>query len=49
MALWANFGKDGKPSAQGIPEWPEYSEDSDQYMNVCDTFEVKTGFSKIAQ
>ena len=49
MALWANFGKDGKPSAQDVPDWPEYSEDTDQYMNVCDTFEVKTGFSKVAQ
>lgn len=49
MELWANFARDGKPSAKGISEWPEYTEDSDQYMNVCDKFEVKTGYSKVAQ
>jgi len=49
MELWANFARDGKPSVMGISEWPEYTEDSDQYMNVCDTFEVKTGYSKVAQ
>ncbi len=49
MELWANFARDGKPSARGIPDWPEYSENLDQYMNVRDTFEVKTGYSKVAQ
>ena len=49
MALWANFAKDGKPSAQGVPDWPEYVESTDQYMNVCDRCEVRTGFSKVAQ
>jgi len=22
---WANFARDGKPSAEGLPDWPEYS------------------------
>ena len=49
MELWANFARDGKPSAMGISNWPEYSKDSDEYMNVCDQFEIRTGFSKVAQ
>jgi len=49
MEIWANFARDGKPSAESITEWSEYAEESDRYMNVCDTFEIKTGFSKVAQ
>jgi para-nitrobenzyl esterase len=22
---WVNFARDGKPSADGLPEWPAYS------------------------
>lgn len=49
MELWVNFARDGKPSANGLPGWPEYKENSDQYMYVCDEFEVRTGFSKVGQ
>jgi para-nitrobenzyl esterase len=49
MALWANFARDGKPSARGVPKWPEYTESADKYMNVCDKFEIRIGFSKIAR
>jgi para-nitrobenzyl esterase len=49
MELWANFAKNGKPSADKISKWPEYTESTDQYMNVCEQFEVRTGFSKVAQ
>lgn len=49
MELWVNFAKNGKPSADGISEWPEYTKSTDRYMNVCEQFEIKTGFSKVAQ
>jgi len=49
MELWVNFAKNGMPSADGISEWPEYTESTDQYMNVCEQFEIRTGFSKVAQ
>jgi para-nitrobenzyl esterase len=49
MELWVNFAKDGKPSAKGVPKWPEYKEDSNRYMYVHDKFELKAGFSKVAQ
>jgi para-nitrobenzyl esterase len=49
MELWANFAKNGKPSADGISKWPEYTESTDQYMYVCGNLEIKTGFSKAAQ
>jgi para-nitrobenzyl esterase len=49
MGLWASFAKTGRPQVQGVPEWPEYSENTDQYLNICDLCEVRTGFSKIAE
>ncbi|MBN2239500.1 MAG: carboxylesterase family protein [Dehalococcoidales bacterium] len=49
MELWANFARDGKPSAESVPEWPEYTDDTDRYMNVNEKFEVKDGYSKVAQ
>jgi para-nitrobenzyl esterase len=49
MELWTNFAKDGKPSARNVPNWPEYLENTDLYMNVCNQFEIRTGFSKVAQ
>jgi para-nitrobenzyl esterase len=49
MALWASFAKNGKPQVAGIPDWPEYTKDTDRYMNVHDICEVRDGFSKIGQ
>ena len=49
MGLWANFAKIGRPRAPGVPDWPEYSGKTDKYLYICDQFEVRTGFSKVAQ
>jgi len=35
MGLWTSFAKTGIPRAQGVPDWPEYSANIDQYLNVC--------------
>ncbi len=34
--LWANFAKNGVPSAQGIPEWEEYTRESGTVMILDD-------------
>ncbi len=49
MGLWAGFAKTGKPQARGVPNWPEYSGKTDQYLYICNRTEVRTGFSKVAQ
>jgi para-nitrobenzyl esterase len=49
MGLWANFAKTGRPRAPGVPGWPEYSGKTDQYLYIGNQFEVRTGFSKVAQ
>ena len=49
MGLWAGFAKTGKPQAPGVPAWPEYSADTDRYLNISGGCEVLSGFSKVAQ
>jgi para-nitrobenzyl esterase len=49
MGLWASFAKTGKPRAQEVPDWPEYSANTDQYLNICDGCEVRAGYSKVVE
>lgn len=49
MSLWASFAKTGKPEAQGVPDWPEYTRKTDRYFNISSRCNVLTGFSKVAQ
>jgi carboxylesterase type B len=49
MGLWANFAKTGRPWARGVPDWPEYSGNMDQYLYICNQSEVRTGFSKVVE
>jgi para-nitrobenzyl esterase len=49
MGLWASFAKTGRPQARGVPNWPEYSATTDQYLNICDICEVRTGYSEVVE
>jgi carboxylesterase type B len=49
MSLWSSFAKTGKPRAEGVPDWPEYSGKTDRYIYIGEKLEVKSGFSKVAQ
>jgi para-nitrobenzyl esterase len=49
MGLWASFAKTGKPRARGIPDWPEYSQNTDQYLYISNRCEVRNGFSKVVE
>jgi para-nitrobenzyl esterase len=49
MGLWANFAKTGRPRALGVPDWPEYSGNTDQYLYICNHSAVRTGFSKVVE
>jgi len=49
MGLWASFAKTGKPWARGVPDWLDYSVNTDQYLNVCDRCEIRTSFSKVVK
>jgi para-nitrobenzyl esterase len=49
MSLWSNFAKTGKPRAEGVPGWPQYSVTTDNYIYIGEKMELKSGFSKVAQ
>lgn len=35
-AAWASFARDGKPSAKGMPEWPQYTAENPAVMVIDD-------------
>lgn len=49
MKMWAQFAKTGSPDVKGLAAWPNYTQDSDLYLYMDKTLEIKSGFSKIGQ
>jgi carboxylesterase type B len=49
MAMWVQFAQTGNPSVENLVAWPAYNSETDQYMYITESLEVKSGFSKIAQ
>ncbi len=39
---WTNFAKTGDPNGAGLPTWPRYSPDTDQWMTFNPSIEVTT-------
>lgn len=46
MALWAQFAATGDPSVEGLIQWPAYAPETDQYLDISDELEVKTGIAE---
>ncbi len=46
MQLWVEFATIGDPSVAGLVNWPAYEEDTDQYLDIGYTLEVKTGVAE---
>jgi para-nitrobenzyl esterase len=42
MKLWAQFARTGDPNIEGLIEWPVWEPNSDKYLYVKDTLQVKT-------
>jgi para-nitrobenzyl esterase len=49
MAMWTQFARTGNPSVDGLVNWPAYDSETDQYLYIGESLEVRSGFSKIAQ
>jgi para-nitrobenzyl esterase len=42
-SYWVNFAATGNPNGKGLPEWPVYSQKTDQAMVLGDTVSAGTG------
>ena len=45
MELWFRFARDGRPSADGVPEWPPYSA-GEQHLELGDQLQLADGLCK---
>lgn len=46
MGYWVNFAAKGDPNGEGLPPWPAYSADGDQYLELGDHIAVKPQVDK---
>ncbi len=49
MKIWTQFSRTGKPNVKGLIDWPAYNSESDRYLYINQGFEIKSGYSKVAQ
>jgi para-nitrobenzyl esterase len=45
-SYWVNFATTGNPNGNGLPKWPEYDAQSDQYLELGDKVSVHPEVSK---
>jgi para-nitrobenzyl esterase len=45
-SIWVRFAATGNPNGEGLPEWPAYETESDQYLELGDTIRVGRGLRK---
>ncbi len=46
MTYWTRFAATGNPNAKGLPSWPVYTAAKDEYLQLGETVEAKTGLRK---
>jgi len=39
MAFWVNFARTGDPNAAGLPNWPQYDSNTENYLELGDTIQ----------
>lgn len=49
MNIWTQFARTGDPGVDGLIEWPAWDKDGDQYLNITEKLEIKSGFSDLAK
>lgn len=47
LTIWTNFAKTGNPSVEGDIEYPVYNAQTQEYVDLSDTAEVKTGIADV--
>ncbi|MCH7909157.1 MAG: carboxylesterase family protein [Candidatus Hydrogenedentes bacterium] len=48
IRYWVQFAETGDPNVEGLPEWPAYTTESDQYLELGDEIKVGTALRKEA-
>jgi para-nitrobenzyl esterase len=43
MKIWGQFARTGSPSVPGLIEWPPYTAEGDQYLQIDEPLAIKTG------
>jgi para-nitrobenzyl esterase len=43
MKIWGQFARTGNPSVAGLIEWPPYTAEGDQYLELGEQLTIKTG------
>ncbi|SDT10608.1 para-nitrobenzyl esterase [Halopseudomonas sabulinigri] len=46
LTIWTNFAKTGNPSISGEIDYPEYDAETQQYVELSDVAEVKSGIAE---
>ena len=48
QAYWVQFATTGDPNVEGLPEWPAFEPESDQYLKLGEEVVVGGGLNKDA-
>jgi hypothetical protein len=49
MTIWTQFARTGNPSVKGLVEWPAWDKTSDQYLDITEPLQVKSGYSDLVK
>ncbi len=45
-SYWVNLAATGDPNGPGLPEWPAFTRDADEALEISDTIQVRRGVRK---
>lgn len=49
MQLWTSFARTGNPSVEGLIDWPAYTPETPNYLDIGQELKVKSGIEQAYQ